>query len=1173
MDLIIERLANKPVPEKDIPITFNLGRAEAHEQVHSISEAQEAVEQDDTEHEDTEHEDTEHEDTEQDEAQEAVEQAKLIVDMRGKGRVNRKDFINRIRRHEPNASVVIAPDAIADGSALADGSAIADGSALADDTKTTKGQITATSIIIEDDPSGDFTVVDKALPGTKALPGNKALPGTKARGIKGPANKGLGEHVSIKDPGALSIKGPGALSIKDPVLNQPIPIPPDIYMHATPHYLENRAIFIKKMNTDLRKKFPKLENETEISCEPNDAGASRFDLLTHQKIIAYYLNVYSPYRGLLLYHGLGSGKTCSSIAIAEGMKSFKKILVLTPASLRMNYMQELKKCGDPLYRKDQHWIFINKTTQAADAATLLKDYNLAPAFMNKQNGLWTVIPDKESNFNTLTSLEKKSLDIQINQLITLKYEFINYNGIRNKQFDEITYNGKVNPFDNRVVIIDEAHNLISRIVNKLKLSKVSRDATLAYKMYTLLMRAQNSKIVMLSGTPMINYPNEIGILFNILRGHIVTWSVPLTIGDAAGKITEDAIKAILRKSNTVDHITFRAKLLEITRTPFGFINQYTNDKYDGVIFDDLGTISDDAFIDNIREILKKHSITFDKRSLKRTPHTALPDTQDAFLDRYLNADNTVKNQDMLMRRIIGLTSFFKSAHEKLMPKYDINTDLIEVHSEMSDYQFGIYGAARAEERSQEKKQAKKKKSAGLYDEVSSTYRIFSRLFCNFVFPNEITRPMPTSNTTLYANIGMNLSESTIDMISGAELVNSDSGLTADDIEVVDDKNDKVIDKTYEARINRALFDLKANADTFLTDEALQTFSPKFSAIINNITAEANAGKHLLYSQFRTLEGIGIIKLILEQRGFCEFKIHRDTMNEWVLNIKPEDVNKPMFALYTGTETADEKEMVRNVFNDEWDVLPEKLRDEIQQLRETNLLGQLIKVFMITASGAEGISLKNVRFVHIMEPYWHPVRREQVIGRANRICSHNTLPTELRTIQVFLYLMHFSERQLKEGDKNAIELKLRDINKEGRVITTDEKLHETSNLKHIISTQLMVAIKQSSIDCSFHNKKNLVCYSFGNPEPGMFGFNPDFNKDEKDDMKKLNKKELKLVPQPFTLPNNKTRYIKDVNTEYFYDEIEYAAYIQSPGRGNFPSPVGEMNERIVEGKPKLYIKHY
>ena len=69
---------------------------------------------------------------------------------------------------------------------------------------------------------------------------------------------------------------------------------------------------------------------------------NQFSLLTHQKIVRDYLNLFTPYRGLLLYHGLGSGKTCSSIAIAEGMKDNKKIIVMTPASLRRNYIEELK---------------------------------------------------------------------------------------------------------------------------------------------------------------------------------------------------------------------------------------------------------------------------------------------------------------------------------------------------------------------------------------------------------------------------------------------------------------------------------------------------------------------------------------------------------------------------------------------------------------------------------------------------------------------------------------------------------------------------------------------------------------------------------------------------------------------------------------------------------------
>ena len=61
------------------------------------------------------------------------------------------------------------------------------------------------------------------------------------------------------------------------------------------------------------------------------------DLKPYQKLVRDYLVIETPYRGVLLYHGLGSGKTRSAIAIAESLMSNKKIYVLTPASLEDNF--------------------------------------------------------------------------------------------------------------------------------------------------------------------------------------------------------------------------------------------------------------------------------------------------------------------------------------------------------------------------------------------------------------------------------------------------------------------------------------------------------------------------------------------------------------------------------------------------------------------------------------------------------------------------------------------------------------------------------------------------------------------------------------------------------------------------------------------------------------------
>ena len=73
------------------------------------------------------------------------------------------------------------------------------------------------------------------------------------------------------------------------------------------------------------------------------------------------------------------------------------------------------------------------------------------------------------------------------------------------------------------------------------------------------------------------------------------------------------------------------------------------------------------------------------------------------------------------------------------------------------------------------------------------------------------------------------------------------------------------------------------------------------------------GIHLIYSQFRTLEGIGILKVILEANGFAQLKIRKNAAEQWVLDVTDEDMLKPKFALYTGTESAEEKDIILNIF--------------------------------------------------------------------------------------------------------------------------------------------------------------------------------------------------------------------------------------------------------------------
>ena len=98
---------------------------------------------------------------------------------------------------------------------------------------------------------------------------------------------------------------------------------------------------------------------SKIKCK---AGISTgFKLLPHQqKNLDYFLQ--SKYKGLLLYHKLGSGKTCTAISIANKMlekQLVKHIYVFTPGSLRANFINEYcKKCGMNKYYIRDNYTFI-----------------------------------------------------------------------------------------------------------------------------------------------------------------------------------------------------------------------------------------------------------------------------------------------------------------------------------------------------------------------------------------------------------------------------------------------------------------------------------------------------------------------------------------------------------------------------------------------------------------------------------------------------------------------------------------------------------------------------------------------------------------------------------------------------------------------------------------------
>ena len=631
------------------------------------------------------------------------------------------------------------------------------------------------------------------------------------------------------------------------------------------------------------------------------------------------------------------------------MKSGKRIIIMTPASLRMNFIEELKKCGDELYHKNQFWEFIDTIVEPELVETLSRVLSLSVEFIRKAGGAWMVNMKKQSNFDELDSTQKKSLNTQLNEMISNKYTFINYNGMRKSHLAMLTQSGKINPFDNAVVIIDEAHNFVSRIVNKIG----KGGDTLSGALYEYLMNAQNVKIVLLSGTPIINYPNEIAILFNILRGKIKMWSLKLAVNSDM-KVTQEYLQSLFKSTvlggNIMDFLEYKptSTTLNITRNPFSFVNKTRIDIYEGVRIGERGDIDDENFLKLVTKILVKNGIKIIPGGVKVESYKALPDKMEDFKSYFIN-DTTkeVKNMNLFKRRILGLSSYFRSAQETLMPRYSKSQDFHVIKIPMSDFQFTIYEEARIEERKLEKKNASKKgkkakKGEEIYEDSVSTYRIFSRAFCNFVFPRpDIRRPMPKDGD-LASSVSAEIDEDVLDDLTNQEkLENVDGRYDADELlEAAEDSN-KTEDKgVYDKNIRDALTRLRENKEKYLLPVALETYSPKFLRILENIQNIDHEGLNLVYSQFRTLEGIGIFKLVLEANGFVQFKIKKNG-ETWQLDMTEEELANPnRFALYTGTETGEEKEIMRNIYNGDWKYVPQAIEEKLKQ---RIIINEVIKI--------------------------------------------------------------------------------------------------------------------------------------------------------------------------------------------------------------------------------------
>ena len=211
-------------------------------------------------------------------------------------------------------------------------------------------------------------------------------------------------------------------------------------------------------------------------------------------------------------------------------------------------------------------------------------------------------------------------------------------------------------------------------------------------------------------------------------------------------------------------------------------------------------------------------------------------------------------------------------------------------------------------------------------------------------------------------------------------------------------------------------------------ENLETYSTKFYQIMKRVLK--TSGTVFIYSNFREFGGLMPLIKILEHNGFKDF-----------LQYGP---GRHRYGIWSGDETIDEKERIRDVFNS-----------------KSNQNGSKIKIILGSPAIKEGVSLLRVKQVHVVEPYWNMSRLEQVIGRAIRFCSHKDIDKEKRKVRVYIYIATVP-LEIKNKEKDL------DYNK--KTITVDEHIYNMALAKEKLSLKFEDVIKNAAIDYKlFQNK--------------------------------------------------------------------------------------------------------
>lgn len=278
--------------------------------------------------------------------------------------------------------------------------------------------------------------------------------------------------------------------------------------YFVPKLLKKRE-FLESKQESIAEQMEKLKAEGKDKCRSSE----EFELTPVQRFVNRFLNPRTPYRSALLYHGVGVGKTCAAVTVAESFLEIfpeKKIIIVAPPNIQEGFKRTIFDVDGVSFGEE--------TTHMGCTGNTYLDI-------------------------TGTGREKdiQVIEKKVEKAKTDRYEFFGYqsfyNYIRNiiagvpKAADPTTYRQYVTTtlrekFSNRVLIIDEAHNLRD---NPLEAESEGADDAAeqdksdsqAGKRLTPFLKqvldaAEDMVLLLMTATPMYNSYLEIIFLLNLL---------------------------------------------------------------------------------------------------------------------------------------------------------------------------------------------------------------------------------------------------------------------------------------------------------------------------------------------------------------------------------------------------------------------------------------------------------------------------------------------------------------------------------------------------------------------------------------------------------------------------------------------------------------------------------